>query len=379
MRRGKYENIKKNWKRYCYCYRSVNNSCFTIVDYPIDYYSSKKKELKIETPNGIETMEYVEIGGIKQRIQIRGNDKNNPVILFVAGGPGDSFIGSSYTYQIPLEKDYTIVHWDQRNAGMTRYVNDVEEVEKTQSIEQSIEDCHEVVGYIKKKTGQEKVIVIGHSFGTILSNLYIQKYPEEVMAYVGIGVITNMMDANELTYQKTLEAVKKANSTEELQQLEQILPYPDNSLGKMISMRTVQMNYFYPDVEDNSLKTFLFSPNYTLRELFDSLQASKYIMAAINGDYEKAGEFLKPQGDLIETMFSYDIKDYPTEYSFPVIYMAGDMDYNTPGILAQEHFETIHAPYKEFITIKNAGHVVMMDQPQKFVESLSKALEKALK
>jgi acetyl esterase/lipase len=43
---------------------------------------------RIVTPNGIERLEKVRIGGIDQWVSIRGTDRRNPVLLLIHGGPG---------------------------------------------------------------------------------------------------------------------------------------------------------------------------------------------------------------------------------------------------------------------------------------------------
>ena len=61
---------------------------------------------------------YIKIGGIDQWVQIRGDSIANPVLLFLHGGPGGSamVLGTGWR---EWEKDFTIVHWDQRGAGRT--------------------------------------------------------------------------------------------------------------------------------------------------------------------------------------------------------------------------------------------------------------------
>src|SRR5690348_15637832 len=79
-----------------------------------------RRALRIRTPNGIEEGQFVQIGGLMQWIQIRGEDRNNPILLFVHGGPGVAFSASAFTSTYrDWEREFTIVQWDQPGAGKT--------------------------------------------------------------------------------------------------------------------------------------------------------------------------------------------------------------------------------------------------------------------
>jgi pimeloyl-ACP methyl ester carboxylesterase len=77
------------------------------------------KQHAITSPKGIDEAQYVAIGGIEQWVTIRGWDRDNPVLLFLHGGPGD--VTSHWTFALfaPWEKQFTVVQWDQRGAGKT--------------------------------------------------------------------------------------------------------------------------------------------------------------------------------------------------------------------------------------------------------------------
>ena len=74
---------------------------------------------RIETSNGISSLEEITLGDLKQWIFIRGTDQTNPILLFLHGGPGAPLLGmsSSRKYDAELIKHFTVVHWDQRGAG----------------------------------------------------------------------------------------------------------------------------------------------------------------------------------------------------------------------------------------------------------------------
>ena len=116
---------------------------------------------KINTDNGIQENIYVEIGGIEQYLQIRGEDKDNPVILWLHGGPGFPLTYLSYYYQTGLEDDYTIVCWEQRGCGRTYYRNEpTEDV----SVDILLSDMDELIDYLRERFGEERIIIIGQSY-----------------------------------------------------------------------------------------------------------------------------------------------------------------------------------------------------------------------
>ncbi len=72
--------------------------------------------LRIDNAQGIVEERFVRIGAIEQWISIRGEDRNNPVLLVLHGGPGSCY--SIFTSHLrPWEKHFTVVQWDQRGGG----------------------------------------------------------------------------------------------------------------------------------------------------------------------------------------------------------------------------------------------------------------------
>ncbi|SKB91710.1 hypothetical protein [Chryseobacterium balustinum] len=73
----------------------------------------------------MDTLLTVEIGGIKQVIEIKTDDAHKPILLFLSGGPGSSMMKNAESFTNILKNKFTIVQWDQRDAGKTLALNSV--------------------------------------------------------------------------------------------------------------------------------------------------------------------------------------------------------------------------------------------------------------
>ena len=128
-----------------------------LLTYRQIYRSKVLKANKITTLNGVDEEFVAEINGIKQYFYARGQDKENPIILFLHGGPGSPMTPMIYTYQQGLENDYTVVNWDQRNAGKTYFLNEgnADKIKSSLSVDQSVQDIYEVVKMLKNKFNKD--------------------------------------------------------------------------------------------------------------------------------------------------------------------------------------------------------------------------------
>ena len=311
---------------------------------------------KIVTPNGVEKLVSIQIGGSTQWLSIRGKDKRNPVLLFLHGGPGLTFMPSDWTIQGPWEDYFTVVQWDQRGAGKTFSSNDPKVIEPTMTIEQMTNDASEVVTYLRKTFGKQKIFVVGHSWGTILGVAVAQKHPDWLYAYVGVGQYVNAMRNEQDGYQFALSQAKEHKNTEALKELEGIAPYPGDldrlSFEKIGTERKWTgfyggLAYGRTDLDfDNDLATL--SPDYTLQDIDNIGAGAGYSVS-----------------HLFAPLFRINIEAVTT-FRCPVFLFEGRHDYATSHALAEEWFERIKAPSKKLIWFDNSAHMVMEEEPGKF-------------
>jgi pimeloyl-ACP methyl ester carboxylesterase len=158
------------------------------------------RALAIQSSNGVEEGMYVKIGGIDQWIQIRGEDRSNPVILFVHGGPGGSTLPMSSGWQ-PWAKYFTVVQWDQRGAGRTFRMTG-ESVAATMTLAQMTQDGVEVAEFLRAYLHKDRIVLIGHSWGSFLGIHIVKQRPDLFHAYVGTGQVVGRQ-----TFEKQFDLV----------------------------------------------------------------------------------------------------------------------------------------------------------------------------
>lgn len=321
------------------------------------------KKHRIHSKNGIDQELIIDIGGIKQYLYIRGQDTDNPVILFLHGGPGISMIPVLHKYQFKWEDDYTIVNWDQRNTGRTYFLNkkNADAVLASLSTNRLVEDIHEITLYLAKRFNQKNIIIMGHSWGTIIGSQFVQRYPELTKAYIGISQIVNLNDGAALMAAEIRKKALVQGESKDAEILDRLQKGLHDSLkateAAVIKMYKVAKKYF-SYVEDSLIfiKVGIVSPYFSLRHLTYFLRMEKL------------------QAPLSKYAIKYDLRKLPSNYHVPVIYMVGEYDLHF-NYLFEKYYPFIEAPYKKLITIPNAGHNVMMDNPDEFNRAIQQTLQ----
>jgi proline iminopeptidase len=180
----------------------------------------------IRSPHGIASLERASIGGIGQWIEVRGQDLDNPILLWIHGGPGIAFIPLAGVFQVPLEKHFTVVQWDQRGAGKTYASNDKDLQRRTMNLPQMHQDTLEVVNYLRRRFQREKIFVLGHSWGSVLGLWLAQEHPDLIYAYVGVGQLLNTRQNQQVMYHDALQKARDEHNEQAIKDLESLAPYP---------------------------------------------------------------------------------------------------------------------------------------------------------
>ena len=127
-------------------------------------------------------------GDIQQSIWFRGTNTSNPPLILLHGGPGITEAPPFRHYSSDLEYRYPVIYWEQRRAGRSspRYTPIL------MNIDQILRDLDEVAEPVRHRFNRAKVMLLGHSWGTVLGTIYAYRYPDKVAAYVGRGQIADV-------------------------------------------------------------------------------------------------------------------------------------------------------------------------------------------
>jgi len=217
-----------------------------------------------ENPNGIriDKKESLSIGGIPQWISLRSEDIKNPILLFLHGGPGTAQISFSRKSQRRLEDRFLVINWDQRGSGRS-YSRSLRK--EDMKIERFIADAEELIEQLLKRFGQEKVYLVGQSWGTIVGAYLTAKRPELIRAYIAIGQIVDMERGELISYQFTLDEARRLNNKKAIQQLEKIGTPPYANLNDAGVQRN-WLSEFHGAAYEGSLQDVILK-NVSIRDL----------------------------------------------------------------------------------------------------------------
>ena len=312
------------------------------------------KQYAISSPKGIDESSYVTLGGIEQWVTIRGEDRDNPVLLFLHGGPGDVTNPWSFMLFAPWEKHFTVVQWDERGAGRTLRKNGPD-IAPTITIDRLVQDGIELAEYLRKHLHKEKIILVGHSFGSILGVRMARAKPELFYAYVGTGQVADLPVKNyTATYEALVKKAKALGDQRAIEELSKIGPPPYNS-GEGYRVQWKWANAFEGANQFiySMLGLALVAPGYSVQDINDS------------GD----GQMLSADRLVPQTQ-SIGPAELGLEFTIPVFVFQGEQDFTTSTALAQRYVESLKAPRKEFVAIKGAGHFAVFMHSDQFLQEL---------
>jgi pimeloyl-ACP methyl ester carboxylesterase len=314
------------------------------------------KAMVIDRSSGIDEGLFVKIGGIDQWVTIRGQDRNNPVLLMVHGGPGVTMSPTARD-SLSWERDFTIVQWDQRGAGKT--FGRSGPLDPTVTIDRMAQDGVEVAEFLRLHLHRQRVTLVGVSWGTILGVHMAKAQPQLFSAYVGTGQIVNARQGQALGYAQLLAEVRASRDRGAIRALEAIGAPPYNSLSELgVHTKWALANEARAPSTLGILSAVLLAPRSTLWDFGDWIAG---LVTSQNHFYGKT---------MSGPIMAVDLPAFSTDFAIPMFVFQGADDNITPAKLARAYIDRIRAPHKELVLITGAGHVAIVTKNNEFLNLL---------
>lgn len=284
----------------------------------------------------IAVKEAVNIGGISQWISITASDPTNPVLLFLHGGPGNSVMGYSDKFTSELRKHFVVVIWDQRESGKTAELNPSN---KPLTVDLLESDAIEMTNYLRTRFSQDKIYLMGHSWGGFLALKIAADHPELLKACLAVSPMVDQLESERLSLQWMLDKATQDNNQEALKDLRSVhIPFEN---GEQL--------YFH--------RSWLLkmagrkSPSKTFVETW----ATKWLNVLNEGS---AINFFKTAPQI----------------NCPVYFFVGRKDLQTHFKVTEDYYTALKAPHKNFYWFENSGHNLTTSDPSRLQEIIIKEI-----
>jgi pimeloyl-ACP methyl ester carboxylesterase len=314
----------------------------------------------IISSNGIASLEPVMLGGVEQWVLIRGYDVNNPILVFLHGGPGSPAIHYARFAFKQLERHFTVVTWDQRGCGKS-YDDGIDPQSIT--FDQLLLDTHELIEMMRVRFGVEKVYLMGISWGSILGVHTTKNHPALLSSYIGIGQVVNLVQGFGISLDFALEQARALGNDDAIAELTAVQAgwQADSTFSweRAAPVLGWLEAWGYGDLHDTSLYASLGQEAGPLTEYTDEDWANEQRWRAL---YDAS-----PLEADLSWWVDFDLSIQIPRLDAPVVFLSGRFDYKAPLELVEAYVTGLEAPAgKQLVTFEESAHVVFLEQRDLF-------------
>lgn len=289
----------------------------------------------------INTSEAVEIGGIKQWVKFQGVDDRAPVLLFLHGGPGNSVMSYADRFTQELQKNFIVVNWDQRESGQTAILN---RSPQALTISLFISDAIELIEFLKIRFSQEKIYLLGHSWGGYLGLRVAAEKPELLHTYFAMSPMVNQLESEHLSLVTLKEKAVKENNAQAISELNQV----------EIPFKNAEQLYYH-------------------RKWLSKL------MGSATPTRSKVDEWAPAWLALFNEASQTNFFKFAAEVKCPVYFLVGNKDYQTHHKLTELYFQKVVCSGKKLSWFAQSAHNPHLTETTKFQELIIDTKNQKLK
>ena len=327
---------------------------------------SAYKDANGNTPDGsFAEKVFVDVDGFQIGAILLGQNKENPVLMICGGGPGIPQYLVEYLYPSVLSEYFTVCYWDYRGTGLS-FDSAIDPEEMT--TERYITDALAVTDYLCERFGQEKIYIMGHSFGTYLALETVSQYPDKFIAYIAMSQVCNQKQSEYLAYDYMRDRYVQADNSKMVKRFDEC---PIRESDEMYE------KYFSSSLRDKAMHELGVGTTRDMKSVisglfFPSLRCTSYTQRErINLWRGKANskEFEVTKESINFNAFN-DIKTI----DIPIYFIVGKYDCTCMASLQEEYYVVIGAPKKELYLFENSAHSPLYEEPERARQVLEEIL-----
>lgn len=313
---------------------------------------------------------FIDQDGARLGMFITGKDETKPVLLFLGGGPGIPEYLLEYEYPTELASAFVVCYFEYRGTSLS-YSSDMKAEDITTAC--YLSDVTAVTEYLKERFHQDKIYLMGHSFGTFIGIQAAAQHPELYHAYIGMSQLTNQRESENIAYQYMLEQYYRGNHLKMVNEFEK---YP------ILSSEEAYQKYFTSPLRDNAMHDLGVGTTHSMNSVITgiflpSLRCRVYTpMERIH--IWRAKSFITPSPVAVERT-QFNAFEEVSALDIPVYFFGGKFDKTCCYSLQKEYFEAVKAPMKSFYTFEESAHSPLFEEPQKAMEILKEDVLKGKK
>jgi pimeloyl-ACP methyl ester carboxylesterase len=310
-------------------------------------------------PVPIRRSEYLAVDGARLFLLTRGTDRHAPVLLWLHGGPGGPERPLFRYFNGDLESHFVVAYWDQRGAGRSF---DPKADPHLLTISRHFADLDAVVDHLRQILGQDKIVLIGHSWGSALGLLYVQHHPEKVSAFIGVAPLVASLRAQQAEYDFVSAEAARRKDESTLSRLRAIGPPPHETADRQLAMERLADRYGAV-FHKKPCKICV-----VLRGMINGLVMPGELMSIHRGIHASLNT-MTPE------LLNMDLERAVPSVDVPVFFFLGRYDRHVEATLAATYFETLRAPLKRLIWFENSAHNVPFEEPDLFNANVMSTLQ----
>ncbi|MDD3206669.1 MAG: alpha/beta hydrolase [Lachnospiraceae bacterium] len=320
--------------------------------------------------NSIAERTFQDINGRKNGMIIRGKDSDNPVLLFISGGPGVPQYWLNEYYDNKIEDYYTVCWWEWAGEGMSY---DAAMKPEDISMESLTKDAVSVAKYLKERLGKEKIYLMAHSGGTPLGLKLAQTDQDDFYCYFAMGQV---IDQGEIRYRAGYPYLKRyfesTGNTKALKQLEQLMVKDKNGEMVPVNPKTIAGNW----------EQLLLSAGCGTTRKMRSDALGIFFPQMFSKCYTPMEKINFWRGKALNSQSSYSHSEVSTKEAaskIPIYFISGRFDYTCPVTLVEELYQNIEAPEKGLYIFEESAHSPLWEENETVLDVMRKASDKDMK